>query len=264
MIGTLRELWSKRAIVGHFVGVHLTTSYRTKSLGFLWAVLDPLLFMGVYYLVFGQIIAQRPLSFMLHLFIGVIVFRFLQSSAAQGAGVLRSHGGVIKEIRFPKTVLPASVIAARLFDFAAGWLVAIPLAIIFGSPPSAYWLLIPFIVAIQIMFVSGFSLLTAYVGVFFADVENILNVLLRLWFYMSPILYDLALVRERTASHPILYSIYMANPMTNLVESYQALVARGELPQVEHVAYAFASSLVMLLIGIFIFSRAEGQIGKYV
>jgi len=264
MIRSIQNTWRHRRVVAHFVGVHLTTSYRTKSLGFLWAVLDPLLFMGVYYVVFGLIISQRPLSFMMHLFVGLSVFRFLQSSAAQSAGVLRAHGGTIKEIGFPKSVLPISVIVARLFDFGAAWLVAIPLGFVFGSPPTVYWLVIPLFVVIEVVFVTGFSLITAHVGLFFADTENILSIGLRLWFYMSPVLYGLDLVQKRAAGSPSLYHLYLANPMVSMMECYQACVERAQIPRLEFVAYACVSSAVMLLVGLIVFSRAEGQIAKYV
>ncbi len=264
MVTTIREIWLKRAIVAHFVGTLLTSSYRTKSFGFLWALLDPLLFMGVYYLVFGKILANRPPSFMLHLFVGVIGFRFLNTASTQGAGILRSQGGVIREIRFPKAALPVSVVLARLFDFGAGWLVAIVLSFVFSSPPTLFWLVLPVVIVTQILFVTGFTFLTTYVGLFFADIENILGVLLRLWFYMSPILYPLDVVLRKTIHRPQLLKIYMLNPMTSMLEAYYAPVMRAQLPSFSHVAYALAFSLVLISVGLLVFSRAEGQIAKYV
>ena len=264
MIDTIRDIWQKRTIVGHFVSAQLTTSYRTKSFGFVWALLDPLLFMGVYYLVFGKILAHRPLSFMLHLFVGVITFRFLNSSLSQAASIMRGQAGLIREIRFPKAALPLSIVLARLFDLGAGWLVAIPLAIIFGSPPTAFWLLVPLVIVIQALFVLGLSLLLAYVGVFFADIANILGVVLRLWFYMSPVLYPLALVQSKTETRPLLFKLYMLNPMANILDTLGSLVERAQLPDSGQVIYALVVGLSCLLLGIFIFARAEGQIGKYV
>lgn len=264
MITLTLDIWRKRAIVGHFVGGLLSTSYRTKSLGFLWALLDPLLFMVVYYIAFGYIIIQRPPSFMLQIFVGVIAFRFLNTSSTQAAGILRSQSGLIKEIRFPKAALPASVVLARLFDFGAGWLVALPLAIYFGYPPNVCWAFIPVIVLSQILFVTGISFLTAYVGVFFADIENILGVFLRLWFYMSPVLYTLSDIQARTAEQPILFKLYMLNPMANILAAYHGPVLEGRVPVGSYVAYGFAASLVVFLVGVYVFSRGEGQIGKYV
>ncbi len=119
MIGAIRNCWRARAIIYHLVQKALTSSYRTKTLGFMWALLDPLLFMGVYYLVFGLIMAHRPPTFMLHIFIGVISFRFLNTSAIQAAASLKAHSGLIKDINFPRTILPISVALSRLVDFAA-------------------------------------------------------------------------------------------------------------------------------------------------
>jgi len=264
MIRTLTEIWQKRSIVGYFVSTQLTSSYRTKSLGFLWALLDPLLFMAVYYVVFGYLLAHRPRSFMLHIFIGVITFRFLTSASAQAATIMRSSAGLIREIHFPKGALPVSIVLARLFDFGAGWLVAAILAIVFGVPPSIYWLAIPVVVMIQVIFVTGLSLLTAYVGVFFADIQNILDVLLRLLFYISPVLYPLSLVKEKVGDNQAMYLLYMSNPMVDILQSYLRPALDGRLPSLLHLAYALLASLCLLGAGTYVFLRAEGQIGKYV
>lgn len=264
MIRTLTNIWHKRSVVGYFVTAQLSSSYRTKSLGFLWALLDPLLFMGVYYVVFGYLLAHRPPEFMLHIFIGVIAFRFLSSAAAQSSAILRSSAGLVREIQFPKSALPIAVVISRLFDFTAGWIVAIPIAVLFGCPPSIYWLAIPFVMVIQVVFVAGFSLLTAYIGVFFADIQNILDVLLRLLFYLSPVLYPLSLVQQKTAGRPALYTLYMSNPMTALIQSYINPAIEGRLPPLLPLVYALVCGLGTFALGVYIFSRVEGQIGKYV
>jgi len=265
MTKILRDIWLKRAILWHFVSAELTSSYRTKSLGFLWALLDPLLFMGVYYLVFGRLIAQREPSFMLHLFVGVISFRFLNTAMGQSAGILRGQAGLIREIAFPRASLPVAVVLARLFDFAAGCLVAVPLALAFGVSVTRYWLLIPALMVVHTLFVIGISLVVAYVGVFFADIANILNVVQRLWFYMSPVLYPLSLIREKAvgSGHPALYDVYRANPMVGILGTFEATMMRGHLPGRDAVLYAVGWGLAMFLVGLWAFSRVEKHVAKY-
>jgi ABC-type polysaccharide/polyol phosphate export permease len=266
MISTITATWRQRVVVGHFVSLLLTSSYRTKSLGFLWALLDPLLFMCVYYLVFGYLIAHRPPEFMIHIFIGVISFRFLNRAMSQGASILRSQAGVIKEISFPRAALPVSVMLSRLFDFAAGWLVAIPLAFFFGLEPNAAWLVLPLLIVIHAVFVTGICFITAYIGVFFADIENILDVGLRLWFYMTPILYPISVVQNKIdeLGQPLLFELYMMNPMTNMVLALGAPVEHAMLPELRYVVGSAVAAALSLLVGLFVFSRAEGQIAKYV
>lgn len=264
MIRSYAEIWRRRAVVSYFVSTQLSSTYRTKSLGFLWALLDPLLFMAVYYVVFGYLLAHRPREFMLHIFVGVIAFRFLSSASAQAATVMRSSGGLIREIQFPKMALPISIVLSRLFDFGAGWVVAAILGILFGAPPNVFWLAIPAVILVQIIFVAGFSLLMAYVGVFFADIQNILDVVLRLLFYLSPVLYPLSVVQDKAGDNHALYLLYMANPMTDLLQSYLRPALEGRLPSVLHIGYALLASLFLLALGTYVFMRAEGQIAKYV
>jgi len=264
MLDTIREIWRKRAIVQHLVQRELTSSYRTKTLGFLWALLDPLMFMGVYYVVFGRILASRPLSFMIHLFVGVVAFRLLTKAGSQSASCLRAHSSLIREIKFPLSALPASVVIARLFDFAAAWLIAIPLSIVFHNPVTGHWVLVPLIMLVQILFVTGFCFVVAYVGVFFADIENLLGVFFRLWFYMTPVLYPLSLVEKKAVKYSLLLKLYMLNPMTSIVECYTSLTQGATLPQIANLLYALAIGLLFFFLGILVFSRKQGQLAKYV
>jgi ABC-type polysaccharide/polyol phosphate export permease len=265
MIENLRQIWNKRTILRHLVSVQLTTSYRTKSFGFLWALLDPLLFMSVYYLVFGMLIAHRPRSFMLHIYVGVIGFRFLNTCMSQAAGILRGQSGLIREIAFPKACLPLSVVIARIFDFGAGWIAAIFIALIFDVPVTPFWLLVPALIVVQALFVTGVTLVIAYVGVFFADISNILSVVQRLWFYLTPVLYPLELIRTKAISsgHPFLYDLYRVNPMVGILGSFEAVTQKAHLPGAHSIMYALGWGLLTFLIGMKVFSRVEGHIAKY-
>ncbi len=127
-----------------------------------------------------------------------------------------------------------------------------------------HWLALPVVIIVQVIFVTGLALVTTYVGLFFADIENILRVCLRLWFYLTPILYPLDVVRKKAASYPSLFSIYMLNPMANLLEAYYAPIMNGRFPPLSYIAYAFIFGIALLFLGLLIFSRAEGQVAKYV
>jgi ABC-type polysaccharide/polyol phosphate export permease len=264
MLRTLKRTWHRRAIVAYLVQRELTSSYRTRALGFAWAVLDPLAFMAVYYLVFGRILATRPPSFMLHLYIGIVAFHLLAKTTSQASGCISNQAGLIREISFPTAILPTSAVGARLFDFAVAWLVAIPLAFAFGSAVTWHWLLIPFIAVLQILFVAGIALMVAHVGVFFADIQNILGVVMRLWFYVTPILYPLSLMERKAAGYPLLFKLYLLNPMVSLVECYAALAQEARLPDPQMVLNAAVTGVAVFLLGLFIFSRSEGQLTKYV
>jgi len=273
MIKTVTDVWRKRAVLRHFIAFQLTTNYRTKSFGFVWALLDPLLFMGVYFIVFGKVLGHRPLYFMLHIYIGVTAFRFLSTSLAGSAQVLKGQAGIIREIAFPKAVLPASIVATRLFDFVGAWLGAIVIGCIFGIVPTVHWLWIPFFVAFQALFVLGLSLTVAYVGVFFADIANFIDVGMRLWFYLSPVLYMLSEARDKIAGNRLAECWYAINPMTAVMQTYEYAVFKGHpwvegymtvLPAKGFALQSLLTGLGALLLGLLVFSRAEKQVSKYV
>jgi ABC-type polysaccharide/polyol phosphate export permease len=264
MVQTVAGVWRRRSVVRYFVGLFLTTSYRTKSLGFLWALLDPLMFMCVYYLVFAMILAHRPLVFMLHIYIGVVSFRFLNTSIAQSAQILRGQAGLIREIAFPKAALPVAVVATRLFDFGVAWMAACVIGIAFNVYPTPAWLMILPLAFIQAGFVLGLSFLTAYLGVFFADIQNILDFALRLWFYLSPVLYTLTDISRKFAGKPLLEDLFLLNPMTSVLQLYEAPVFLGRAPDPYFIGRAALAACISLAVGLYVFSRAEGQLSKYV
>jgi len=278
MIKMVVEVWRKRAVLRHFVSVQLTTSYRTKTFGFLWALLNPLLFMCVYYFVFGTLIAHRPLWFMLHIYMGIISFRFLTGSITQSAHIIKGNAGLIREIAFPKAVLPLSVVITRFFDLVVGCVGAIIIGYAFHVNPTPLWALVPAFLLVQLVFVLGASYLTAYVGVFFADIENFLEVGTRLWFYLSPVLYPLSDVAKRVKGKPLVFDIYLANPMTGILVGHDfaifmnhpALLTSFQDHNMElfypgvFILRSLLAGVVVLVIGLYVFSRAEGQIGKYV
>ncbi len=278
MIRTASHIWQKRAIIRYFVSNLLTTSYRTKSLGFLWALLSPLLFMCVYYLVFSRILGHRPLWFMLHIYLGVISFRFLTGSITQSAHILKSQAGLIRDIAFPKAVLPVAVVTTRLFDLCAGWAGAIVIGAIFHVLPTPLWALAPAIILIQLILVLGLSFLTAYVGVFFADIDNILEVVTRLWFYLSPVLYFLSEMQDRTADTPLAFKLLLLNPMAGIMNAYDYAVFSGHpavllsmeqkhsvyLAPGPYLAISLAEAILILVVGYCVFARAQGRIEKYV
>lgn len=258
----LRRLYARRETIRYLVVSSLKAGHRDKLLGNLWNLLDPLLFMGVYYLVFGVLLGQAgndPRSFLLHLIVGVLGWRFFDASVGQATNCVRGYRGLIHEINFPKAVFPIAVVISRVYDFLWGLVVLFVVLLIIRQPLTIHilWVL-PLLVG-QVVFTLGLGFLFAYLGAFYADTANVVTAGMRLWFYGSPIFYY---VHARVPEWFRPY--YMLNPLACYLESYRAGLVRASMPDVTLMLYAGGISLAMLIFGFAIFSRGEGRFAKYI
>jgi len=243
-------------------------------LGHLWNILDPLMFMLVYYFVFGVLFklagGGRSLEFMLYILVGLMIWRFISSTIGQAANCIRGNRGLIHEINFPKAVFPVSVTFSRLYDFLWGTIVILVFLVLAGTRPTLQLLWLPLLVGLMLLFTTGAALVVAYLGAFFADTTNVLNVLLRLLFYCSPIFYY---VRPKPGvpesdvflyDHQTVHTLYMLNPIACFYESFRDALLWGEMPEARMLSYMLTVSVGVCLIGFAIFTRGEGKFAKYI
>jgi ABC-type polysaccharide/polyol phosphate export permease len=260
------DLWSRRETVWYLVVSNLKAGHRDKVLGHLWNLLDPLMFVGVYFVVFGLIFGQggagRNTEFTLYLALGVLAFRFVDGTLAQSTLCIRGNRGLIHEINFPKAIFPVSICLSRFYDLLWAMLVLIPILLLTGHIPTIHILWTVPLLAIQLVLVCGMALVTAHWGAFFADMHNVVNVATRLLMYISPTFYYVrgpkALISQKYLG------IYMLNPLACLFESYRDAMIWGRMPEPRMMLYAGAVSLMTLIVGSAVFSSGEGKFAKYI
>ncbi len=270
----LGALYARRETIVFLTMSNLKSGHRDKVLGNLWNLLDPLMFMLVYYFVFGVLFrlagGGRDAQFMLYILIAVLVWRFVQGAVSQGATCIRGNRGLIHEINFPKGVFPVSVALSRFYDLLWGLLVLLVAMIVTGTWPTLHALWLPVLLLLTFLFVMGLVFIVAFLGVFFADTSNVLEVVLRLLFYLSPIFYY---VRPKPGldpehvflhNHPTLWQVYMLNPIAVLFECVRDVLLWGDSPEPRMMIYLAAVSIGLCVIGFVVFSRGEGTFAKYI
>ncbi len=265
LLSGLRELYARRETVVYLVSSNLKAGHRNKVLGNLWNLLDPLLSLSIYYLIFGVLFQQagrRPSDYLIYLFVGVLAWRFLEGTITQAATCIRTYRGLIAEINFPKSVFPLSISLSRLYDFLWGLLVLLVVLLLAGRHLSLHALWLLPLILVQLLLTAGLAYLVAYLGAFFADTANIAAVVLRLGFYLSPILYFVGGEHSRVPERYL--SLYMLNPMACLLEGYRAGLIQHRSPELGHSLYLVAVTLATLAAGFSLFSRGEGKFAKYV
>jgi ABC-2 type transport system permease protein len=265
-------------LLANLVRKDLKVKYKNSALGFAWSLVNPLLYLAVFSIVFGGFLRGGIPKFGVYLMSGLLVWNFFATGTMGATGAVTGSANLVKKVRFPRIVLPLASVgfAAVHFVLQLGVLFAVLLVIYRSAFGPQLWLLLPAL-AVTLAFTVGMSLLASSLNVRFRDVEHLLEVALLAWFWLTPIVYPLALVRDKLRG---LFWIFMANPMTTVVASMQRAVYRYEWRPVKtgppvHVlaagGYAFylrwlgvagAVSLVLIAVGLVTFRRLEADFAE--
>lgn len=246
----------------------LAAGHRDKLLGHVWSLLDPLASLAVYYLVFGigfRQAAGSPRTFVLHLFIGLVVWRFFAESITQAATCLRSQRGLILAAPFPKAVIPIALCCARLYDLLWALLVVAGAALVLGQRLGTDLLWLPVLLGLTFALTLGLCFVVARLGLLFADTVNVVGAGLRLWVLLSPIFYFARSEHgQQGIVPPGLLDYYLLNPIAGLLGAYREALIWSAPPRADDLAWVTACSAAALVAGFLFFARGEGRYAKLV
>ncbi|MHB8055451.1 MAG: ABC transporter permease [Candidatus Aminicenantales bacterium] len=258
LAANLKEVYKHRLLVRTLVGRELKARYRGTVLGFFWSFFNPLLLMIVYTVVFGFILKPRdpslgegPWMYALYLFCGLLPWTWFSSSSNDSANVLMINGNLIKKIMFPAEVLPIVSVTSNFINFLFGLPILLIFLIVLGKPLTVYALLAPVVMLVQYIFTLGFALLLSALTVHFRDIKDILSNLLTFWFFATPIVYSLGMLKDS----PTLRGILGLNPMTHIIGGYHDCLFFGQLFHWKRLGIALVVSLVLFVIGYAVFDR---------
>jgi ABC-type polysaccharide/polyol phosphate export permease len=269
----LSDIRSRRRLVRYLVQADIRKRGADTLLGNIWWVLDPLLQMVVY-VVFVTIVVPKPTpDYPLFIFSAILPWKWFTATITDSTASIVGKDQLIKQIQFPKIVLPASATVAGVVSFGFG-LVALGLLMLFYRDRiTPYLLLIPVIAAVQFVFTLACSFLVAAGNVFFRDLGNVEGHAMRLWWFLSPGLYSLALLDSLDIfkEHPILRTLAGANPFAILFESYRKViygssnpVAPPGLPDFGSLAVLLVASIIFLAFTTLVFKRLEPNFAKVI
>jgi teichoic acid transport system permease protein len=255
----LRDLWRRRDYILYVSRSDMRAENLDSFLGNLWHALNPLLLMGVYYLIFGVILGtDRGLdNFITFLAVGIFTFQFTQKSIVRGTQAIVGNIGLLRSLQFPRAILPVSGTLTKLFEYGPATLVMLSIAVFTGEPPSLTWLWLVPICAVQIVFNLGLACAAARITDVFRDFENVLPFAMRITFYVSGILYSVDLRVESDSVR----SLFALNPIYAVVTLARAAVF-GD-PQRATLWLSFGAWAVgALVVGFALFRSAETTYGR--
>ena len=270
----IRDLIRSRELLRDLVWKDLRARYRYTAIGFVWAVLEPLLMTLILTFVFSIVFRYRPgadalspdTPFAVFLLCGLIFWNFLRSSVSDGTKSLVANRELVGKVSFPFEVIPYASIGMSLVNFCIGFVIFLGIHLAFGGGLGGPSVWIAPLFLIQLAIVTGLTLILCCLNVFFRDVQLITDVLLTFGFYASPIFYDASLVRAIAEDSPRLAWIvqfYMLNPMACLITAYRDVLLNQQWPQWQHVAWPAFLGIVLSLIGLAVFRRHAGHMADH-
>jgi ABC-type polysaccharide/polyol phosphate export permease len=251
------QMWRHRTMVYGLVRRDLRSRYAGSALGLVWTLLHPLLLLVVYLVVFSLILRVKFTEtggsgeFALYLLAGLLPWLAFQEGVTKAAASLVEHASLVKGVRFPPVVLVASSILpsiANLLIFISIFLLAL---LVIGRLSWFGLAFIPLLIVLQVALTLGPGLVFASLYTFLRDTMPVLQVVLMVWFYLSPIIYPISYV-------PLWLGTLVAwNPITSLVTAYRAVLVEGMAPSGMDLIVVFTWTAVMVLIGTLVFTRVE-------
>ncbi len=254
----MTTLWQYRELFVYLVRRDLTLRYRRSVLGLLWTVLHPLAHMGVIFVVFSGVLSLRTESYAVYVLSGLLFWNFFTQSVTTSMTSLAANRALLLKVPVPKTIFPLSACLSGL----ANWVISIgPLLLILvvsGHPMGTSLLFLPIAIVVGFLFTAGVGLALAPLAVFFRDVVEMVTVVLRLLYYLTPIMYPITMVPERFTW------IIRLNPVGPVLEIFRGPIYLGLIPSVQSMAAALLVALVALAVGATVYRLTGDRVAYHI
>jgi ABC-type polysaccharide/polyol phosphate export permease len=259
----LREAWNElrmlarfRELVRYLVSATLRKENANTALGSIWWLLDPLLLMIAFWLLVSVIFDRGGHAYPVFILSALLSWKFLSSSCGNAMNLTVGKARAMRQVRFPRAVLPLSAVIAGVVHFGFGIVVLVGAAVAFGIYPHPTLPLIVLVVLVQLTIVLGLAYVLSAINVFFRDVQNLTAYLFRIGFYLSPGLYSLERVPESWRP------LYQLNPFTHIFTGYRDIVLEHRVPNLGALLVVGAVGLFVLMLGYLLFVRLEQSFTK--
>jgi ABC-2 type transport system permease protein/lipopolysaccharide transport system permease protein len=254
---SLREFWAARELLWALTEREFQARYAQTLLGIGWALITPILLMGVFIVFVNRVINVNThgAPYSLFVFLGLLPWTFFSSSVSRGGQILVLESSVLNKVRCPREVFPMSAIAVACYDFALSVLVLGALFIITGYDPHTTAIWAPLLFVVQIAFCTGFALGLSVIVVYVRDIAQAIPLLLQLGLFATPVAYDISAVPHKWQP---LYAFI--NPLVGVIEGYRATILYGLEPPWRLVGPSTLSAFLVLVGGYLLFKRLESGI----
>lgn len=246
-----KELYQYRELLKTNVKKEIRGKYKGSVLGVLWSFLNPLLMVAVYAIVFPYLMRSTQEHYLIFLITGIIPWIFFTTVVTSGCNCVWINGGIIKKVYFPREILPLSVVLSALVNFLISCIIILIFVIFGGIGVSVQILWLPVIAIIQGALSLGLLFILSAINVYIRDIEYIVQFIMNLLFYATPIVYNITMIPERFR-----WILYL-NPMAHFLDAYRAIFYSKTMPDLKSLGIIGIISFLVLIIGYRIFKKLE-------
>jgi lipopolysaccharide transport system permease protein len=253
-IFNFRELWRHRELFYFFTWRDIKIKYKQTALGFLWAVLQPLMLMLIFSLFFGRVlkIETHGLPYPVYVFSGLLVWNIFSVGLTNASNSMVNNATIITKIYFPRLIIPVSSVLVSLFDFVMAFVLFVPILIYYGQPVSWValwaWPTATFMAAVGTL---GIGCWLGALNVKYRDFRYVIPFLIQVLFFTSPVIYPLTLIQ-----YPWLRYAVASSPVYAAIELFR-MPMTGTLPDPLLMSISIGSCVGLLVIGLSYFRSTQ-------
>lgn len=247
---TIGDLWRDRELLYFLVWKDIKVKYKQTALGVAWVVLQPLIGMLLFTLLFGKV-AKLPsdgLPYPIFYFSSLLSWTYFSTALIMASNSVISNTSLITKVYFPRILLPAASAIGSLLDLAIASVIMIGLLVYYEVPLNPGLALLPLVLALLVVFTIGVGQLLAALNVNYRDIKHALPFLVQLWMFASPVVYPMSMVPE---NYRWLVSL---NPIAGIIEATRALIAGRPVPW-EWLGISSLMTVVIFAFGLWYFQR---------
>jgi ABC-2 type transport system permease protein len=278
-VSTRSELRGSRELLVNLTMREVRGKYKRTVLGQGWSLLNPVVSIAIFSLVFGFLLKADPPpgnpsgldAFGLWLAAGLLPWTFFSGAVLAGMSSLIINANLVKKVYFRREVLVASTVLSFVVTFVIELLVLSGLLLIWGGRPLLWLPAVALAVALLAVFALGLALLLAIANVYFRDTGHLTALVFQLWFYLTPVVYPSTLVDDAVAARggvsiggwelPVAH-LYQLNPMERFVAVFRALLYDNRWPTWQDWAGALIAAVVAIVLGALVFPRFSRRLAE--
>lgn len=254
MIDNLKTFWRYRELLYNLTSREIKARYKQSILGYFWVILNPFLQMIVMTFVFS-VIARIPslgVPYPIFLYVALLPWNFFSTSLLSSVNSLVGNSSLITKIYFPREILVYATVAAKIVDLTLASTILVLFMIYFNIPVKISILWVPIIFLVQLIFTLGLSLILSAFNLFYRDVQYLLNLVMLLWMYLTPVIYPVEMIPDQYRF------ILSLNPMAVFINAYRQVILGGSQPNLNSLGIGVIFAVCIFLLGFSLFKKLEG------
>lgn len=252
----IKEIFNYRYMLETMLKHELFAKYKHSVLGILWVLINPLIQLLVYFVIFKYVFKVNIENYPIYLYIGIIGWHLFSTSITYGTESIVINSAIIKKIYFPREILPLSVILGCIANYIITFPIVIIGLILSGIGISKYILLLPIILIVQFTFTYSLTLICSALNVYIRDIKQIIKNLLFIWMYATPIVYAKEMVPES------IMWLFNLNPMVHIINSYRSILYDKECFNVINLSIVFIISIILVILSEVLFNKLKNKFAE--